>query len=410
MKRTKYLMRIILMSFLLISTGITACKNAQDEPEVKTDESSTSGKKGSKEAKSKKDDGELDYGKLTVEDLTKELVDKEELTDEEFLELVSTYRYVPITDDLNLEENSVTEQAFSLLYDKNIRYDAGQPVIETLIRSEYPQLRGIACELMDEAQGATDENINLVKELIKTETEPYVLRRAVSVVAYKAGDDAQIADFLVKMAKHDNPGVRERAAFWLCAGSNKDIEGAADLVFELMQDENIEVMRTACEKSGEFKDNEKITEYLKSILLDDSKYKLHGICGKALIDMWMGYPYLDSKNETAYYATVEYIEKTKRSENIPEWTVINYMSEVPETDFEKWKQQSSYYNPDKIIEAMIEIIKDPEANSLARTCAVETIHAHGKKGALETIKPVIEALTDEDAAFIKEVFEKELAE
>ena len=409
MRKNKYLMHIIVALTITASIGITACKSSADETKMSTDESSASSvAEESKEAKSQKNIKELDYKNLTVEDLTKNLIGKKELTDEEFLELVSTYRYVPITEDLNLEDGSVTQQAFSLLDDKNIKYTPSQNVLKTLIKSEYPQLRGIACELMDEFNGAKEENIDLVKEILKTEKEPYVLRRAISVVAYKAGEDPEIAKFLLDMAKNENPGVRERAAYWLCISSNKDIEGAKDLVFELMQDENKEVMRTACEKSGVFRDNQRITEYLKTILLDDSKYELHGICGKALIDMWLNPTYMNGHNETAYNATVEYIEKTSRNENIPEFTVLNYLSGISDTGFEEWKVQNPYYNKDKIIAAMIEIIKDPNANSLARASAIEVIHAHGKKEALASIKSVIEALTDKDASFIKDVFSKEL--
>ena len=408
MRKNKYLLHIIIALTITASVGITACKSSTDETKISADDSTSSVVEENKELESQKNTRDLDYKSLTVEDLTKNLIGKNELTDEEFLELVSTYRYVPITEDLNLEDGSVTQQAFSLLDDKNVKYTASQNVLKTLIKSEYPQLRGIACELMDEFNGAKEENIDLVKEILKTETEPFVLRRAVSVVAYKAGEDPEIAKFLLDMAKNENPGVRERAAYWLCIGSNKDIEGAQDLVFELMQDENKEVMRTACEKSGVFRDNTKITEYLKTILLDDSKYELHGICGKALIDMWLNPTYMNGHNETAYNATVEYIEKTSRNENIPEFTVLNYLSGLSDTGFEEWKVQNPYYNKDKIIAAMIEIIKDPNANSLARASAIEVIHAHGKKEALASIQSVIEALTDKDASFIKDVFSKEL--
>ena len=246
MRKNKYLLHIIIALTVTASVGITACKSSTDETKISADDPTSSVAEENKELESPKNTRDLDYKSLTVEDLTKNLIGKNELTDEEFLELVSTYRYVPITEDLNLEDGSVTQQAFSLLDDKNVKYIASQNVLKTLIKSEYPQLRGIACELIDEFNGAREENIDLVKEILKTETEPYVLRRAVSVVAYKAGEDPEIAKFLLDMAKNENPGVRERAAYWLCIGSNKDIEGAQDLVFELMQDENKEVMRTAC--------------------------------------------------------------------------------------------------------------------------------------------------------------------
>lgn len=54
---------------------------------------------------------------MTAEDLLKDLLDKTELSDENFVWLTSTYRYVPITEELQLEEN-ITSEAFSLLREK----------------------------------------------------------------------------------------------------------------------------------------------------------------------------------------------------------------------------------------------------------------------------------------------------
>ena len=51
----------------------------------------------------------LDYANMTADDLLKDIKDQQNVTLDEFVALVSTYSYVTITDDLELEENITTE-------------------------------------------------------------------------------------------------------------------------------------------------------------------------------------------------------------------------------------------------------------------------------------------------------------
>lgn len=59
---------------------------------------------------------------------------------------------------------------------------------------------------------------------------------------------------------------------------------------------------------------------------------------------------------------------------------------------------------------MKEIISDPEANSWARTEAMEAILNHGDDAQKEELKSIIEGLTDKDASSIQSRYANEIAE
>ena len=62
-----------------------------------------------KETETVKESQKLDYANMTADDLLKDIKDQKNVTLDEFAALVSTYSYVTITDDLELEENITTE-------------------------------------------------------------------------------------------------------------------------------------------------------------------------------------------------------------------------------------------------------------------------------------------------------------
>ncbi len=91
----------------------------------------------------------LDYANMRAEDLIADFEGKDSLTADEYIWLLSTYRYVPITDDLTdiTYKDSITKDAFKILKEKNI----GLPIADVpaaFLESKYAQLRGLAYEAM----------------------------------------------------------------------------------------------------------------------------------------------------------------------------------------------------------------------------------------------------------------------
>ena len=344
---------------------------------------------------------ELDYANMTEDDLVKDLIDKESLTEEEVLWLDSTFRYVDFDEYLTLP-SCISYKAFSLLSDKGVKYEISDKHLETLLKSEYPQLRVRAMEHMFSFFGLSDEHKEMVKELVKTETEPAVIKEAIATLG-NSGNDPEVGAFLIASAKHEDPRIRETAASWIGSYWNDKMEGAVEAELELMKDEDIKVAEAACRNCENMTDK-RILEALKEALNDDEKYELHGSCMDSVIYMWLNYPSHEKYNKEAYKISMDYFKKKPRTKNVPYWIAVSHMDKINEDKFDAWKKKAKYYKPKEIVEVMTEIIKDKNADYLARCCAVDVIAKHGGKKAFKDLKPIIKKLKDEQADSIRDAY------
>ena len=344
---------------------------------------------------------ELDYANMTEDDLVKDLIDKESLTEEEVLWLDSTFRYVDFDEYLTLP-SCISYKAFSLLSDKGVKYEISDKHLETLLKSEYPQLRVRAMEHMFSFFGLSDEHKEMVKELVKTETEPAVIKEAIATLG-NSGNDPEVGAFLIASAKHEDPRIRETAASWIGSYWNDKMEGAVEAELELMKDENVKVADAAYRNCEDMTDK-RILEALKEALNDDEKYELHGSCMDSVIYMWLNYPSHEKYNKEAYKISMDYFKKKPRTKNVPYWIAVSHMDKINEDKFDAWKKKAKYYKPKEIVEVMTEIIKDKNADYLARCCAVDVIAKHGGKKAFKDLKPIIKKLKDEKADSIRNAY------
>ena len=344
---------------------------------------------------------ELDYANMTEDDLVKDLIDKESLTEEEVLWLDSTFRYVDFDEYLTLP-SCISYKAFSLLSDKGVKYEISDKHLETLLKSEYPQLRVRAMEHMFSFFGLSDEHKEMVKELVKTETEPAVIKEAIATLG-NSGNDPEVGAFLIASAKHEDPRIRETAASWIGSYWNDKMEGAVEAELELMKDENVKVADAAYRNCEDMTDK-RILEALKEALNDDEKYELHGSCMDSVIYMWLNYPSHEKYNKEAYKISMDYFKKKPRTKNVPYWIAVSHMDKINEDKFDAWKKKAKYYKPKEIVEVMTEIIKDKNADYLARCCAVDVIAKHGGKKAFKNLKPIIKKLKDEQADSIRDAY------
>jgi len=344
---------------------------------------------------------ELDYANMTEDDLVKDLIDKESLTEEEVLWLDSTFRYVEFDKFLNLP-SCISYKAFDLLNDKGVKYEFSEKNIETLLKSKYPQLRVRAMEHMFSFFGLSDEHKEMVKELVKTETEPAVIKEAIAILG-NSGNDPEVGAFLIASAKHEDPRIRETAASWIGSYWNDKMEGAVEAELELMKDEDIKVADAAYRNCNNMTDK-RILEALKEALNDDEKYELHGSCMDSVIYMWLNYPSHEKYNKEAYKISMDYYKKKPRTKDVPYWIAVSHLDKVNEDKFDAWKKKAKYYKPKEIVEVMTDIVKDKNADYLARCCAIDVIAKHGGKKAFKDLKPIIKKLKDEKADSIRDAY------
>ncbi len=381
MKRSKlYYISVFILAFTLLFS-MTACSN--------------------KNAK-------LDYANMKPEDLIKDFKDKKELTDEDFEWLMSTYQYVPIDENLIISDDNITTKAFKLLRKAEIKYSCSEESMKKLLASEYPQVRAKTFGQMASLFGTSKEDKALAIEALKTEKEPCVLKAALMVLG-NSGEDPEIGEFMLNMAKHENPKIRKQAAYSIGSSWNIKMKGALDAELALLKDADKEVVKTACKSCGNLAD-EKVIEPLVEFLDNEELYNLHGNCMESLSKLWLHYPFHENTSEKAYRASMNYFKKTPRNEHVPAWLALSSISNISKSNIDEWKKKATYYNPKEIIDAMTDILKDPKADLVARKETLFVIKTHGGKKALEALKPVVDKLSDDKASTIKSALESHLKE
>lgn len=345
---------------------------------------------------------EKPYAEMTAEDLLAKIKDRENVTSDELISLISTYKNVNVKDDFTLEDNITDEALKSIESKAKPKLDE---YLEKLIKSDIPQVRAYGISLITSLTGVSKKNIELAKELIKDEENEYVLFNTVKALSNEAKSDPEIANFLLKMAKHKNPNIRRVAALSLGNSWSEGVEGATDTIIELMNDEDQNVRKVACKYSGKLHD-EKVIEPLVKILNNPDDADLHGDCVDGLTYLWYDYPFFEHTSENAYKATMDYLKKTPRTEKIPAWTAVGAFKTTSTQDsFKKWKEKATYFNTDELYNVMVDIIKDPDASYLARTAAIDEIKSHCSEEQYNNLQAVVDALTDSKASSVKSSYQ-----
>ena len=355
-----------------------------------------------KETETVKESQKLDYANMTSDDLLKDIKDQKNVTLDEFAALVSTYSYVTITDDLELEEN-ITTEAIEKLKENGAKLPSPKEYVEPLLKSEAPQVRGYAISNVGSLLGVSDGHISAAKEMLKNEKDPYVICCAVRALANEGGKDADIGAFLLNAAKNENSKVRKQAAMAIGSSWNKDLDGAVDAMITLMSDSDKDVRSRAYEYAGGLGD-EKIIEPIVNMLSNPEDAELHGNGIDSLNKLWYDFPFHENTSEAAYRATMDYFKKTPRTKDVPSWTAVGSLKNKNDSHYEEWRAKATYFNADEFAQIMTDIIKDTNANSFARSGAVENIAAHCSKETFDSLAAVIDGLADKDAKDIQDKY------
>ena len=125
------------------------------------------GEKAGQDGEVKQESNELDYANMSEDDLIKKFIkNQENITTDEFVNLVSTYSYATINDDLNLDEN-ITDKAIRKLRDNKATFPKAEEYVETLLKSDSPQVRGYAFSQLSSFLSTSDSNLAMAKEALK---------------------------------------------------------------------------------------------------------------------------------------------------------------------------------------------------------------------------------------------------
>ena len=342
----------------------------------------------------------IDYANMTEDDLIKKFIkDEKNITLDEFIDLVSTYSYTTINDKLELDEN-ITDKAIKKLKDNKATLPAAKEFVEPLLKSDSPQVRGYAFSNIATFFGASDSHKAAAKKILKTEKEPYVIKRAVKALGNEGGRDAEIGKFLLDAAKNENAVVRRQAAVALGSTWNKTLDGAVDAEIKLMKDSDNEVRKAAYEYAGILGDD-RVVAPISEMLKNDADADLHSSGVRGLVWLWYDYPSHKNTSEAAYRATIDYLKTTPGSNKVPAWAAVTSFTNKSNQNYASWRERATYFNTDELYEVMLGLVKNENLSHLARGYACKPVAAHCSKEQFEAFGEVVNALTDKNAKFIQ---------
>ena len=251
----------------------------------------------------------IDYANMTEDDLIKEFIkDEKNITLDEFIDLVSTYSYATINNKLELDEN-ITDKAIKKLKDNKATLPAAKEIVEPLLKSDSPQVRGYAFSNIATFFGASDSHKAAAKEILKNEAD-------------------------------------------------------ADL---------------------------------------------HSSGVRGLVWLWYDYPSHENTSEAAYRATIDYFKTTPGSDKVPAWAAVTSFTNKSEKNYAAWKEKATYFNTDELYEVMLGLVKNENLGRMTRGYACKPVAAHCTKEQFNAFGTVVNALTDKNAKFIQDEYQKQAA-
>ena len=352
----------------------------------------------------------LDYANMTEDDLIKEFIkDETNVTTEEYLNLLSTYSYVDITEDLNLNMDNITRKAVQKLKDNDAKLPKFGEYVEPLLKSDSPQLRGYAFSNMRSILGTDKEYLKMAKEVIKTEKEPFVIKNAIIALQNDGAKDEEIREFIYKQAENENPAVRAAVAGALGNSHYENIDGALEIVLKLMNDPENKVRDSAYRYAGSLR-NDQVVEPIAEMLKNEDDVSLHSSGIEGLIRLWYDYPLHRNTSEKAYRATMDYLNTSSDNGRIPVWHAVQSFHQKSEKNYDQWREKATYFDPNEVYEIMVKIVKNDNLDELTRKYTSMPVAAHCTKEQFEEFGKIIDGLKDDDAESIKEKYEIEASE
>ena len=103
---------------------------------------------------------------------------------------------------------------------------------------------------------------------------------------------------------------------------------------------------------------------------------------------------------------MDYLKKTPRTDKVPAWTAVgSFKTTSTQSSFTEWKQKATYFNTDEVYNVMVDILKDGNANWLGRTAAIDVIKAHCTQEQFDSLKAIVDGLTDSKASLVQSSYE-----
>lgn len=329
-------------------------------------------------------------------------------TEDESIAIFEALQCCKIDDKLerNSKECEVTRAIEALDKDKK-KLVRTTKVADKLVKHPSNIVRAYPLERYATFWGKKAENVDAMAKAYADEKDPYVLKSIAQYAASSANDSQELGNLFKSMLKNDNDIVRNKAVGALGSPHAVKVEGVVDALTPMINDSNIDVAKRACEGIGRLHDD-KAVEPIVAALNDEAKSDIHGSCLKGLQWLWLDFPSHESTSEAAYKASLDYLNKTARSEKVPAWNAVGAFNSISASKINAWKDKATYYKPADLVAAYSAIVKDTATDWRARQAALKGIAVHGTKADVEALRASIEA--DPKKTVLQSTFDKALTD
>lgn len=329
-------------------------------------------------------------------------------TEDESIAIFEALQCCKIDDKLerNSKECEVTRAIEALDKDKK-KLVRTTEVADKLVKHPSNIVRAYPLERYATFWGKKAENVDAMAKAYADEKDPYVLKSIAQYAASSANDSQELGNLFKSMLKNDNDIVRNKAVGALGSPHAAKVEGVVDALTPMINDSNIDVAKRACEGIGRLGDD-KAVEPIVAVLNDEAKSDIHGSCLKGLQWLWLDFPSHESTSEAAYKASLDYLNKTPRSEKVPAWNAVGAFNSISASKINAWKDKATYYKPADLVAAYSAIVKDTATDWRARQAALKGIAVHGTKADVEALRASIEA--DPKKTVLQSTFDKALTD
>ncbi len=321
----------------------------------------------------------------------------EEMTETEYRAVMLAYSKCEFKDeDLTMKSTDQTKALREILKDHK-KPGNYKDIDMSLANHESPQVRYMVMgKIFTFLLGTSDSGRKQAMDVLKNEKDLHVIRQGIEQLSNDMAKDKEIADFIMGNAKNDNAVIRGQVASALGSSWNKEVAGVYDALVELMGDKEQKVRGKACRAIGTLNDDRAVAELVK-VLNNPEENKIHGDACEGLVKMFFDYPMHKNTNAAAYKAYLDYLKKTPRSKEIPNWTALTKVRNAGNNAFE-WQQKATYFKPAEIVAVFSDVAKDANADWLGRSAALDAVSNFGQKSDLESIKKALESNSSDSKA------------
>ena len=313
------------------------------------------------------------------------------LSDDEYEALWLAYSKVPINQGkLELDANPIGKARSTIMKDHKRPANASA-IQEKLLTNPSPQVRGMAMGQFSSLFGLSKENVAKLTSILAEEKDPFVIKEGVRALSNELKKE-EAAKFVLGQVKSDNKNIRQVVAYAVGNYWSIGVPGVTDAAKTLIADKDEDVRGAMLGHVGKLEDESFIPELVK-VLNDDNQYKLHDECMNSLYKLWYDFPFHKHTSKAAYDATIAYLSKKPRTENVPAWNSVGELRTQAESSFGAWKAKATYFKVDEYIKLMTDIATDANANWLGRSGAIDVIEKLGTKADLEKVQSAVKANT-----------------